>query len=252
LHVESRRSGNFVAFNVCAVSDSMFEDALFGHVRGAFTGASADHAGYLAEANGGTLFLDEISGAGLASQAKLLRAIETGTFSPVGAARDRISDFRAIAATNEPLQALVSEGRFHQDLLHRLAGVVLHAPPLDARPEDLLALSNHFLAAFRPSATPSLTSSAINCLQEHAWPGNVRELKHTIERAAVFARSGHIDREDIEQAIGVPDDPPLRSVAEDTARDALLRVLRESGWDTAIAAHRLGVHRLLCTAECAH
>jgi DNA-binding NtrC family response regulator len=82
LHLESRRTGNFVAFNVCAVSDSMFEDALFGHVRGAFTGASADHAGYLAEANGGTLFLDEISGAGLASQAKLLRAIETGSFRP--------------------------------------------------------------------------------------------------------------------------------------------------------------------------
>jgi DNA-binding NtrC family response regulator len=209
----------------------------------AFTGASAEHAGYLSEANGGTLFLDEISGAGLASQAKLLRAIETGTFRPVGAARDRISDFRAIAATNEPLQVLVAEGRFRQDLLHRLAGVVLHVPSLASRPEDILALSNHFLAAFRPNATPSLTSSAINRLQEHAWPGNVRELKHTIERAAVFARSEPIDRERIEQAIHVPDDQAPRSVAVDTARERLLRILQQSGWDTAVAAQRLGVHR---------
>jgi DNA-binding NtrC family response regulator len=245
LHLESRRRGNFVAFNVCAVSESMFEDALFGHVRGAFTGASAEHAGYLAEANGGTLFLDEIGGAGLAAQAKLLRAIETASFRPVGAACDRVSDFRTIAAANEPLHALVGEGRFREDLFHRLAGVVLDVPPLSARPEDIAALSQHFLAAFRPHDTPTLTVSAIDRLSQHAWPGNVRELKHTVERAAILARSPRVDRDAVEQAIGTPDNlpQPTTEAPASVEREQLLRILIESGWDTAIAAERLGIHR---------
>src|SRR5512146_522674 len=140
LHKQSRRDGAFVAFNVCALSDSMFEDALFGHAKGAFTGAVGESLGFLREANGGTAFLDEISGLPLAQQAKLLRALETGVVRPIGSARDAITDFRLIAATNERVDDLVDQGRFRPDLAHRLRGLVLTLPTLAERVDDIPAL----------------------------------------------------------------------------------------------------------------
>src|SRR5678816_48003 len=130
LHRLSGRGGAFVPFNVCALPDSMFEDALFGHVKGAYTGAAGDTLGYLREANGGTAFFDEISGLALGLQPKLLRAIETRTIRAVGSSRDVTSDFRVVAATNECLDELVDAGRFRADLNHRLSGLVLTVPTL--------------------------------------------------------------------------------------------------------------------------
>lgn len=244
LHAQSGRSGPFVAFNVCAVSDAMFEDAVFGHVRGAFTGATSDRKGYLAEAHGGTVLFDEIGGTGQSSQPKLLRAIETGTFRPVGAALDRMSDFRIVAAANEPLERLSREGRFRADLLHRLAGVTLHVPPLSARPGDIGILAEHFLRVMNlPNAL--LTSRAVTRLSECPWPGNVRELKHTVERAAILADGRDVQAEHVDQAIeGFVDVVSSAEVwGECAERRALLRALMESDWDTVAAAQVLGVHR---------
>ena len=128
LHRESERKGPLVAVNVCAIADTMFEDAMFGHVRGAFSGAIGDHTGYLLEAHRGTVFLDEIGSLAIGAQIKLLRALETHEFRPVGARGDRTSDFRLIAATNVPLAKAVSEGAFRADLAFRLSGVVIRVP----------------------------------------------------------------------------------------------------------------------------
>lgn len=242
IHRQSNRSGNLVALNVCAVPDTMFEDTLFGHARGAFTGADKESAGMMAEANGGTLFLDEISGLNLMSQAKLLRAIETGTFRPVGAARDRISDFRVISATNENLTHLAQSGRFRIDLLHRLGGMVVHVPPLRARLEDLPALSAAFLEYM--GASTVLTEGAIHVLASHPWPGNVRELRHTVERAIVMAQGGRITSDVARAALRVVGDglADLSNGRGDEAR-AFVEILDRLDWDTAEVARELGVHR---------
>ena len=146
LHEMSGRSGALVALNVCAVPDSMFEATMFGHVKGAFTGALRDSAGYLTEAHRGTLFLDEVSGLSLTNQVKLLRAIETKEFRPVGARSDQRSDFRLIAASNEDMVHLVEGGQFRRDLAHRLGGIKLTVPPLRDRLEDVPILAAHFAA----------------------------------------------------------------------------------------------------------
>lgn len=234
LHQASGRSGTFVAFNVCALPDTMVEDALFGHVRGAFTGASGDRIGYLSEANGGTLFLDEIGGTLQLSQAKLLRAIETRTFRAVGATRDRVSDFRLIAATNGPLEHMVGQGAFRRDLFHRLAGVVLHVPALDLRREDIVDLALHF-AGHEDAVTPA----ALRYLTALSWPGNVRELKHAVERAAVLAGAQPIAVEHVREAQPSASGRPKPA----GARELLLQALAESEWDTEVAAQQLGVHR---------
>lgn len=245
LHLASRRDGAFVAFNVCALSDTMFEDAIFGHVKGAFTGATGDRLGYLAEANGGTVFFDEIGGTAAAAQSKLLRALETGTFRAVGAATDRISDFRVVAATNEALDVLARHGRFRQDLLHRLAGVTLNVPPLRSRPDDIAPLARYFVAAMQFRDGAALTARALQRLEEWDWPGNVRELKHTVERAAVLADGDEVDAEHVTQAIDGLAGALAYAAAdrESVERLALLRALMESEWDTAVAAQMLGVHR---------
>lgn len=243
LHIASGRAGRFVAFNVCAITDAMFEDTLFGHVRGAFTGATADSSGYLFEANLGTLFLDEIGGLPLSPQMKLLRAIETKTFRAVGARADRRSDFRVVSATNNRVAELLAAGRLREDLFERLAGVLIQAPSLSERLEDIPALAEHFLAG-RADQTRSyrLTGGALRALLDYDWPRNVRQLKRTIERAVAFASGDTIGREDILQArdqVGGNGQPP----ADEFERRRLMTVLIECGTDTALAGERLGVHR---------
>lgn len=190
IHRCSERSGAFVAFNVCEINESMFEDALFGHVRGAFTGAVSDRSGYLAEANGGTLFLDEISGLSLHMQQKLLRAMELGSYRPVGAVRDRQSDFRIVAATNEPLSALIATGRFRQDLAYRIANFTVQLPPLRSRVGDAVLLARHFAAVAEKKGV--VEPDVAHVLGEYEWPGNVRELKATIEAALVLSENGSV------------------------------------------------------------
>ena len=249
LHMMSGRAGQFVAFNVCAVAESMFEDALFGHVRGAFTGAVNDRAGYLLEANGGTVFLDEISGLSPALQAKLLRAIETREFRPIGSRADSRSDFRLVSATNERLTDVAAQGGFRNDLLYRLRGIVIELPPLSSRDEDIPQLAHHFAAGtglggsqLRPR---TIAGDAMDLLTSHDWPGNVRELKAAVECAAALAEGNTITRADLLRAgmFRANGKRPLHDKREGFAMRRLLEVLEETAWDIARTAAILGVHR---------
>ena len=242
LHRDSGRDGAFVAFNVCALSESMFEDALFGHSKGAFTGAVGETPGFLREANGGTVFLDEISGLPLSHQAKLLRAIETGVVRPVGSSRDVLTDFRLVVATNERLDDLVEQGRFRADLAQRVCGLVLTVPTLAQRVDDIPALVEHFVWRARPKT--EVTRDAISLLQSRTWRGNVRELRQVVESA--LAMSGEVlDVDAIELVLGAR----ARNAGRDAVtpslveRQRLLSVLGTTAWDTERAAEVLGVHR---------
>jgi DNA-binding NtrC family response regulator len=244
LHRESRRDGALVAFNVCALGDSMFEDALFGHAKGAFTGAAGETLGFLREANGGTAFFDEISGLPLGLQAKLLRAIETGVVRPVGSSRDARSDFRTIAATNERIDELVARGQFRTDLAHRLSGMVLTVPSLNERVDDIPALVDYFVRSAQPARTVVVAPSAMDLLQGRSWPGNVRELKQVVEAALAFARTV-LDTEALsivltQRARGGEAATTTPALVE---RQRLLTLLTNASWDTEVAASTLGVHR---------
>ncbi|MBA3889834.1 MAG: sigma 54-interacting transcriptional regulator [Gemmatimonadaceae bacterium] len=245
IHAASTRSGPLVALNASAIPESMFESTLFGHVRGAFTGATGSAAGYLAEAHRGTLFLDEISSMALPAQAKLLRAIETRSFRPVGASEDRRSDFRVVAATNEDLDGLVETGRFRRDLLERLRGVRLHVPPLRARREDIPALTAHFLAGVAPGSTGTATidPAAMELLIAHDWPGNVRELRRAVECAAAMADGGCIGVADVAPQLSTPLSAGGVFSVQGHERHHLLTILRLNGGDVDAAASTLGVHR---------
>jgi len=241
LHQLSGRAGSLVSFNVCAISETMFEDALFGHAKGAYTGASGESLGFLREANGGTAFFDEISGLPGSQQAKLLRAIETGVFRPIGAARDARSDFRPVAATNERLEELVDAGRFRADLRHRLSGIVLSVPALAERVDDIPALAAHFVAS-RVGMT--ISEEAVRLLQETPWPGNVRELKQVVDGATAFA-VGTVDVHAVQTALGYRSSV-FRHFARSNDlidRRELVAVLEGAAWDTERAASALGIHR---------
>jgi DNA-binding NtrC family response regulator len=243
LHLASERTGNFVAFNVCAVAETMFEDALFGHVKGAFTGATGDSAGYLAEANGGSVFLDEISGLSMMAQAKLLRAIETGVFRPVGAARDRCSQFRVIAASNEDLVQLAALGRFRRDLLQRLGGVTLRVSPLYQRPQDVQLLARHFAMEWQGTTGRGISRGAVDALEKQDWVGNVRALKHVVERAMVLAVGAEIRAEHVSAALATEPGSPNRGRPEVFERERLVKLLDDAGGNTAHVALTLGVNR---------
>jgi DNA-binding NtrC family response regulator len=191
LHAASpRRSEGFVAVDCCTLQESLFESELFGHERGAFTGADRRKAGLIEAATRGTLFLDEIGEAGPAIQAKLLRVLETGRFRHVGATADLRSDARVVAATNRDLLARARSGQFREDLYYRLSTFVLRVPPLRERVEDIPLLAAHFIRRRRQQqGLPPLTVSAQarDVLQAYAWPGNVRELRNVIERALITA-----------------------------------------------------------------
>jgi DNA-binding NtrC family response regulator len=240
LHALGQRRGALVAFNVCAIGDSVFEDALFGHVRGAFTGAVSDSAGLLREADGGTLFLDEVSGLPLTSQAKLLRAIETRRFRPVGARFDVSSDFRVIAATNERITDLVASGRFREDLAHRLGAVVIEVPALRSHVEDLRSLALHFLQGIR--ADLYLDSDALALLEQYPWPGNIRELKQVLEWAAIWSGAS-VTRHAVATALATRFGSPVVVSDVQSERQTLLAALERTGWDTKATATALDVHR---------
>ncbi len=244
LHAASGRSGRCVAVNACAIPEAMFEATLFGHVRGAFTGATADSRGFLEEAHRGSIFLDEIGDLALPLQAKLLRVIETREFRPIGARADRRSAFRTIAATNEPIDALVADGRFRRDLAHRLGGIVIDVPPLRQRLDDIPALVRHFVhSASAGGDDIRLTDGAIHALQDHDWPGNVRELRNAIERALALSDRRRLGRYDIVLALRAGGMGGPAEHRDSFARRRLLKTLEQCAWDTARAATRLGVHR---------
>jgi DNA-binding NtrC family response regulator len=242
LHTGSGRPGPLVAVNVCATPDTLFDDALFGHVRGAFTGAHTGTVGYVGEAHGGTIFFDEIGSLSLVGQSKLLRVVETGEYRPLGSVRDRRSDFRVVAATNEPLATLVRDGRFRDDLVQRLGAVIIRVPALRERLDDLPILARHFLRSVDPSGRLDFADDVFPYFASYDWPGNVRELKQTVARAAILARSAIIDVRDVAPTCAVRHLAATMPATADKPT-GLLAVLERVNWDTQQAALMLGISR---------
>ena len=201
LHAISPRAARpMICVNAGSIPEALFESELFGHVRGAFTGAAADRPGRFELADQGTLLLDEIGNLPLAQQAKLLRAVESGEFERLGSPRVRQADVRLISATNSDLAAAVAAGAFREDLLFRLNTVHIHLPPLRERGDDILLLAHHFLeqhAVKYGRALPVFDASAVEALHAHRWPGNVRELQHVLERAVLLCRGDAIVAADL-------------------------------------------------------
>jgi two-component system, NtrC family, response regulator AtoC len=261
LHAESpRRDATFVPVNCAAMPPELMESELFGHARGAFTGATKRRPGLFVEADGGTLLLDEIGELPLDTQAKLLRALEDGVIRPLGADRPVRVDVRLIAASNRDLEADVAAGRFRKDLFFRLETFPLAVPPLRDRGEDLDLLANHFIARFAALADrppPALTDEALNCLKAYGFPGNVRELANALERATAFCdgrqiRPAHLPgriRNPVEARQGsIVGAPPLIADDELPTLDALERryirlVLERTGGNKRRAAELLGIGR---------
>ena len=232
LHLASGRRGKFVAVNLCALGDGTFESDMFGHVRGAFTGASEARDGYFVEAHGGTIFLDEIAELSLTRQAKLLRVIDTRTIRPVGGSADRAIDCRVVAATNAGLEKAAQASLFRSDFYHRLCGAVLTVPALCARVDDIPLLARHFAAA-SPGQSGGLrvTAAAVEWLRRRPWPGNVRQLRHLIDRAAVWATDGEIDMMALDEAERLGrGDRSVGSLGETAERRKLLDMLEEHRW----------------------
>ncbi len=251
LHRCSRVSGKFVVLNCSAVVETLFESELFGHVRGAFTGADRDKTGLFELANGGTLFLDEIGDMPLPTQAKLLRAIQNQEILPVGSLTARKVNVRIVAATHRDLQAAIAGGRFREDLYYRLSMVELTVPPLKDRAEDIPLLARYFASKFsREFSKPitGLTQRAFIVLQRHTWPGNVRELEHVIGRACMLTDSPTIDVEDLPDNLvhataRTDSNAQGTSALEEQERRLVDEALRASGGNQSEAARRLGIGR---------
>jgi DNA-binding NtrC family response regulator len=194
----------FVPVNVAALPENLFESELFGHVKGAFTGADRDKVGLIEAADGGDLFLDEIEAMPLALQVKLLRFLESGEIRRVGASRPTHVRCRVIAAGNRPLESLIQEGQFREDLYFRLAGQKISLPALRERGGDVDALAKHFLDAERPRRNKTFSDDGLAALRAYAWPGNVRELKRVCERLSLTSPLPLIRGEDVHSAFGAP------------------------------------------------
>lgn len=245
LHGAVVRSGSFVPVNVCAVNEGLFEATMFGHVRGAFTGALNDSPGYFGEARGGTLFLDELSGFPLALQSKLLRVLEVKRMRRVGAKSDVDADTRIVSATNIPVTKLVASGSLRADLAHRLGAAIIELPPLSARREDIGMLSEHFARQTpdAPWGPAVLEQKALGCLESYDWPGNVRQLRNVIETAVLLADSATISARDVSQQIERSPAPAAPECRLDD-REALERALALHGKNVGEVAQELGVHRV--------
>ncbi|MEO7034108.1 MAG: sigma-54 dependent transcriptional regulator [Polyangiaceae bacterium] len=212
IHTQGARAGaSFVAINCAALPEPLLESELFGHVKGAFTGATANRAGLFSDADRGTLFLDEVGEMPLGLQAKLLHVLESGSVRPVGSNRELHIDVRIVAATHRDLHARVAAGSFREDLLYRLDVVSIEIPPLRHRPADIPTLLEHFLsrARLRHPDSPVLgfSRAALTRLLDHRWPGNVRELEHVVERLVLLGRSSAVEIDDLPKTItqrGVP------------------------------------------------
>ncbi|AGP32258.1 sigma 54-interacting transcriptional regulator [Sorangium cellulosum] len=246
LHRRSGRPGAFVAINCAALTDGLVESTLFGHVRGAFTGAVSTVPGAFVEAQQGTLFLDEFGDLAPAIQAKLLRALEYGEVRPVGGARTTSVDVRVVAATNRDLMREVERSRFRADLYYRLATFVIDIPPLCDRPRDLAALARKLSAEHERSGAVTLSGEAEHLLLAYPWPGNVRELRNVIERVLSLARDGAVGVEELLRLA-----PELSAVRQrdaaggtlaDVERRRILEVLRDGGARGQVA-DALGIHR---------
>ncbi|HLM56700.1 MAG TPA: sigma-54 dependent transcriptional regulator [Pyrinomonadaceae bacterium] len=256
IHAHSLRADSpMIAVNCAALPESLFESEFFGHERGAFTGATSTKRGLIEAADSSTLFLDEVGEMPPQTQVKLLRFLEEGRFRRVGSTRDRAADVRVIAATNRNLAEDVTGGRFRADLFYRLNVISLHVPPLRHRPEDVPALTEHFLTLYRERFNRpalSLAEEALRRLSTYDWPGNVRELRNALERAAALSDGDHIEAEHILPAaaaraqgrgdVAQPESdggPPV--TLEELERQHILRVVEQSGGNRERAAAILGI-----------
>ncbi len=261
IHALSDRAGGpFVEVNCAAIPHELIESELFGHERGAFTGAHARRKGKFELAHGGTLFLDEVGDMSLAAQAKVLRALQQGVIQRVGGDQQIEVSVRVLAATNKDIEKEIAEGNFREDLYYRLNVVPLHVPSLDERREDIPALIRHFAGAYcaeNGMSPREFEAAAIEALASRPWPGNVRELRNTVERLVILAPGGTVTAEDVEGLTG----PPISRAREDgTAalldrnlsfsdyRDAaekafLERKLLENDWNVSETARQLDMQR---------
>lgn len=241
------RDKPFIAINCGAIPESLIESELFGHRKGAFTGAIKDRIGYFEAANGGTLFLDEISTLPLAVQSSLLRVLEERAVVPVGDTRPRPIDVRIIAASNQDLQVLTREGKFREDLLYRLDVVRLQLPPLRQRRQDIPLLAHHFLDKYSREMNKhvtGITNAGMRALLGHEWRGNVRELENVIERSVIFAEGREIDQQDLpfQAADTGPDDgEDLKSALTQFERQHIIYSLRRHRYDKTETARHLGI-----------
>jgi DNA-binding NtrC family response regulator len=257
-HSSPRAERPFIPVNCVAIPAELAESLFFGHVRGAFTGATADRKGYFELADTGTLFLDEIGDMPLTLQAKLLRVLEDGAVTPVGSGQVRQVDVRVVAATNAQLPEKIAAGAFRQDLFFRLARYTVEMPPLRERPEDIPLLAAHFLEFFASEtgrAAPPLTAEALRVLRYHDFPGNIRELKNALERALILCGGQPIEAEHLRFLSG--GSPRLRELPPgeraafqdlplnlEAAEQALIqRALEQTGGNVVEAARLLGVNR---------
>ena len=258
LHRRSSRAEQlFVEVNCAAIPSELIESELFGHVKGSFTGAVADRAGKFVQAHRGTLFLDEVGDMSLATQAKVLRALQGGDITPVGGARPVSVDVRVIAATNKDLYGLIDKGEFREDLLHRLNMVTIRVPPLRERTEDIPMLVRHF-AEMTPGmyGVPhkSFSDGAVEALAQSDWPGNVRQLKNAVARLMILSSGEAVERRDVTQLVasgsvggGVPGSmmahETLTEFKEAAEKAFIAEKLRDYDWNVSEAARRMGMPR---------
>jgi two-component system nitrogen regulation response regulator NtrX len=258
LHRYSSRSTKaFVEVNCAAIPGELIESELFGHMKGSFTGATADRAGKFEQANHGTLFLDEIGDMSLAAQAKVLRVLQDNVITRIGGAKPISVDVRVIAATNKNLESEISGGRFREDLYYRLNVVPIHVPPLREHREDISSLIAYFMAVLsaREGITPRrISEGAVERLKSLDWPGNVRELRNTVERLMILASSPEISAKDVDRLAGArtADDTGLGNLTQcrtfeefkDAAERAyLLGKLREFDWNVSETARAVEMPR---------
>jgi two-component system response regulator AtoC len=251
IHRSSTRSGKFIKVNSAAISSALLESEMFGHERGAFTGAVAQRVGRFEQADGGTLFLDEIGDMDGELQAKLLRVLQAGQFERVGGQQTIQTDVRVISATNRDLEAKIADGSFREDLLYRLNVVTIHLPPLRERREDIPLIADHVIGRLaRKYDWPQLALSeeAVRLLSTHAWPGNVRELQNALARAAILSRGRIIEVTDLELESNRAKSQSaaafaLRDILAETERRVIAQALEHAEWNRTNAAKLLGISR---------
>jgi len=253
LHQASKRSGRFVAINCAAIPENLLESELFGHEKGAFTGATKTTPGKIETANGGTLMLDEIGDLPHSLQSKLLRFLQERKIERVGGRQEIPVDVRVVCATHQDLKGLIKENRFREDLYYRLAEIVIDIPPLRARVGDAVLLANAFLRRFAQEqhrSAMAFSDDAVRAIEAHPWPGNVRELLNAVKRATIMAEGQRVNCEDIglqsPQLVGDDADDrslDLRTVRDKAERDAIVAALARVNGNIAKASEVLGVSR---------
>ncbi|WP_437185320.1 sigma-54-dependent transcriptional regulator [Planctomicrobium sp. SH668] len=255
-----RPDGPFVAVNTAAIPETLTESELFGHRKGAFTGADRDHVGVFEQANGGTLFLDEIGDMPLAAQTKILRALQERVIQPIGSTKSQRVDVRVISATHQNLDEAIAAGEFRQDLYYRLKGIELQLPPLRLRREDILLLANSFLeraGRLTGNEMKEFSQNAIEALLSHPWPGNVRELEHAVLSACAMSEDDQIHSHDLginpartdseegkfDRYLMFPLSVAKSMLTEDFERMAITLALNQEKGNVSAASRRLGMHR---------